>query len=61
MNALVDRMVQEGLIEESEARGIHGLLAKGEPRGRAGESAGLEEEEFKGIMAREIQRPEVEI
>ena len=61
MNVLVDKMVQEGLIEESVARGIHGLLAKGEPPGRAFASAGLAEEELLRFLAREFRCPYVEL
>ncbi len=43
MNVPVDRMVQEGLIDESAARGINGLLASGEQPTRAFAACGLAE------------------
>ena len=61
MNVLVDRMVQEGLIEESAARGIHGSLAKGDPPARAFAAAGLAEEELLRFLAREFGCPYVEL
>ncbi len=61
MNVLVDRMVQEGLIEESAAREIHGLLAKGEPPTRAFAVAGLTEEELLRFLAGEFRCPYVEL
>lgn len=61
MNVLVDRMVQEGLIEESAARGIYGSLAKGEPPGRVFAAAGVAEEELLRFLAREFQCPYVEL
>jgi len=61
MNVLVDRMVQEGLIEASAARGIHGLLAKGEPPARAFAAAGLAEEDLLRFLAGEFRCPYVEL
>ena len=61
MNVLVDKMVQEGLIEESAARGIYGALAKGEPPARAFAAAGLAEEELLRFLAREFRCPYIEL
>jgi type II secretion system protein E len=61
MNVLVDRMVQEGLIDESAARGIHGSLAKGESPARAFTTSGLPEEELLRFLAREFGCPYVEL
>jgi type II secretion system protein E len=61
MNVLVDKMVQEGLIDETAARGIYGLLAKGEPPGRAFATSGLDEEELLRFLAREFKCPYVDL
>ena len=61
MNVLVDRMVEEGLIDESAAREIQGLLAKGEPPARALAACGLAEEELLRFLAREFRCPYVEL
>ena len=61
MNVLVDKMVQEGLIDETTARGIYGLLAKGETPVRAFTACGLDEEQWLRFLAREFRCPYVEL
>jgi len=61
MNALVNRMVKQGLIDESAARGINGLLASGEPPTRAFAACGLAEEALLGFWTREFGYPHVEL
>jgi type II secretion system protein E len=61
MNALVDRMVKQGLIDESAARGINGLLARGEPPTRAFAACGLAEEPLLRFWTHEFGLPYVEI
>ena len=61
MNVLVDKMVQEGLIDETTARGIYGLLAKGETPVRAFTACGLAEEQWLRFLAREFRCPYVEL
>ena len=61
MNVLVDKMVQQGLIDESAARGINGLLAKGEPLTRAFAACGLAEEPLLRFWTREFGYPYVEL
>lgn len=61
MNVLVDRMVRQGLIEESAARGIRGLLASGEPPTRAFAACGLAEEPLLRFWASEFGCPYVEL
>jgi len=61
MNALVNRMVKQGLIDESAARGIDGLLASGEPPTRAFAACGLAEETLLGFWTREFGYPHVEL
>ena len=61
MNVLVDRMVRQGLIEESAARGIRGLLASGEPPTRAFAACGLAEEPLLRFWAGEFGYPYVEL
>jgi hypothetical protein len=51
MNVLVDKMVKDGLIDESAARPIHGLLAKGESPLRALAASGLPEAELMRFLA----------
>ncbi|MGE5295886.1 MAG: type II/IV secretion system protein, partial [Solirubrobacterales bacterium] len=54
MNALVHRMLDQGLIDESAARGISGLLSKGEPPARAFTLCGVAEEPLLRFLAREL-------
>ena len=51
MNVLVDRMVEQGLIDESAARGVLGLLAKGELPTRAFLASGLAEDAMLRFLA----------
>ena len=61
MNVLVDRMVQEGLIDDSAARGLSGLLASGEPPARAFAACGLAEEPLLQFWKRQFGYPYVEL
>ena len=61
MNVLVDRMVEQGLIDESAARGVLGLLAKGELPTRALLASGLAEDALLRFLAHEFQCPYVEL
>ena len=61
MNVLVDRMVQQGLIDETAARGISGLLASGEPPTRAFAACGVAEEPLLRFWTREFGYPYVEL
>ena len=61
MNVLVNRMVDQGLIDESVARGISGLLAEGEPPSRAFTTCGVAEEALLPFLARELGLAFVEI
>ena len=61
MNALVDRMFDQGLIDESAARGIAGLLAEGEPPARAFAVNGVAEENLLRFLARELNLAFVEL
>jgi len=61
MNVLVDRMVQEGLIDESAARGLNGLLASGEHPARAFAACGLTEEPVLHFWTRQFGYPYVEL
>lgn len=61
MNVLVDRMIEQGLIDESAARGVLGLLAKGELPTRALLASGLAEDALLRFLAREVQCPYVEL
>jgi general secretion pathway protein E/type IV pilus assembly protein PilB len=61
MNVLVEKMVQQGLIDESTARGINGLLAKGEPPTRAFAACGVAEEPLLRFWTREFGYPYVEL
>ena len=54
MNVLVSRMLGQGLIDESAARGIDSLLAEGEPPARAFAVNGLAEEPLLRFMAHEL-------
>jgi len=61
MNALVNKMVKQGLIDETAARGINGLLASGEPPARAFATCGLAEESLLDFWMREFGYPHVEL
>ena len=61
MNVLVDRMVEQGLIDESTARGVLGLLAKGELLTRALLTSGLAEDVLLRFLSKEFQYPYVEL
>ncbi len=61
MNTLLDKMVQQGLIDESAARGIQGLLAAGEPPTRAFAACGLAEEPLLRFWSEQFDCPYVEM
>jgi type II secretion system protein E len=61
MNALIDRMFEQGLVDEAAARGIRGLLAQGEPPGRAFAAGGLAEEALLRFLSRELGFAYVEL
>ncbi|UCF14484.1 MAG: type II secretion system ATPase GspE [Phycisphaerales bacterium] len=61
MNILVDRMVQEGLIDEVAARGLSGLLASGERPARAFAACGLAEEPLLKFWTKQFGYPYVEL
>ena len=61
MKVLVDRMIEQGLIDESAARGVLGLLAKGELPIRALLASGLAEDKLLRFLACEFQCPYVEL
>jgi len=61
MNAIVDRMLDQGLIDESAARGISGLLAEGEPPTRAFAVCGVADEPLLRFLARELGLAYVEL
>jgi type II secretory ATPase GspE/PulE/Tfp pilus assembly ATPase PilB-like protein len=61
MNVLVDRMVQEGLLDETAARGLSGLLASGERPARAFAACGLAEEPLLHFWTRQFGYPYVEL
>ncbi|HPC93907.1 MAG TPA: type II secretion system ATPase GspE [Sedimentisphaerales bacterium] len=61
MNALLEKMVQQGLIDESAARGIQGLLAAGEPPTRAFAACGLAEETLLRFWSSQFGCPYIEM
>lgn len=61
MNTLVHRMLDQGLIDESAARGISGLLAEGEPPARAFTVCGVAEEPLLRFLGRELGLAFVEL
>lgn len=61
MNALVHRMLDQGLIDESTARGISGLLSEGEPPTRAFTVCGVAEEPLLRFLARELGLPFIDL
>jgi len=61
MNALVDKMVEQGLIDDAAARGVNGLLATGEPPTRAFAACGVAEEPLLRFWSREFDWPYVEL
>jgi type II secretion system protein E len=61
MNVLVNRMVDQGLIDESAARGISGLLAEGEPPSRAFTACGVTDDVLLRFLAKELGLPFVEL
>jgi general secretion pathway protein E/type IV pilus assembly protein PilB len=54
-------MLDQGLIDESAARGIGGLLAQGEPPTRAFAACGVGDEPLLRFLARELGVPYVEL
>ena len=61
MNVLVNRMVDQGLIDESAARGISGLLAGGEPPSRAFTTCGVADDVLLRFLAKELGLKFVEL
>jgi len=61
MNVLVNRMVDQGLIDESAARGISGLLAEGEPPSRAFTTCGVTDDVLLRFLAKELGLTFVEL
>jgi len=61
MNVLVDRMVREGLIDETAARGLSELLASGERPDRAFAACGLDEESLLEFWTKQFGYPYVEL
>ncbi len=61
MNVLVNRMVDQGLIDETAARGISGLLAGGEPPSRAFTACGVTDDVLLRFLARELGLAFVEL
>ncbi len=61
MNAIVNRMLDQGLIDESAARGIGGLLAQGEPPTRVFAACGVGDEPLLRFLAQELAAPYVEL
>jgi type II secretion system protein E len=61
MNVLVNRMVDQGLIDESAARGISGLLAEGEPPSRAFTTCGVADDVLLRFLAKELGLTFVEL
>jgi general secretion pathway protein E len=61
MNVLVNRMVDQGLIDESAARGISGLLAGGEPPSRAFTTCGVTDDVLLRFLAKELGLTFVEL
>ena len=61
MNILVDRMVQQGLIDESAARAVNGLLAAGESPTRAFAACGMAEEPLLRFWSDQFDWPFVEL
>ena len=61
MNILVDQMVQQGLIDESAARGVNGLLASGESPTRAFAACGVAEEPLLRFWSVQFDWPYVEL
>ncbi len=61
MNALIDRMVEQGLMDEAAARGVRDLLTKGESPSRAFAAGGLAEEPLLRFLSRELGFAYVEL
>ncbi len=61
MNVLIDRMLDQGLIDESAARGIGELLAEGEPPARAFAISGIGEESLLRFLSHELGLPFIEL
>jgi general secretion pathway protein E/type IV pilus assembly protein PilB len=61
MNVLVNRMMDQGLIDESVARGISGLLAGGEPPSRAFTACGVADDALLRFLAKELGLTFVEL
>jgi len=61
MNVLAHRMLEQGLIDATAARGVSDLLAQGEPPARAFAACGLAEERVLGFLSAELDLPYVEL
>jgi type II secretion system protein E len=61
MNTLVNRMLDQGMIDESAARGIDGLLTEGQPPTRAFAVNGVAEEPLLRFLARELGLAYIEL
>lgn len=61
MNSLVEKMVQQGLIDDAAARGVSGLLAAGEPPTRAFAACGIAEEKLLRFWSDQFDWPYVEL
>ena len=61
MNTLVDRMVEQGLIDDATARTVSKLLASGEPPARAFATCGIAEEKLLRFWSDQFDWPYVEL
>jgi len=61
MNVLAHRMLEQGLIDATAARGVSDLLAQGEPPARAFAACGLAEERVLEFLSAELDLPYVEL
>ena len=61
MNTLVDRMVEQGLIDDAAARAVTKLLASGEPPARAFATCGIAEEQLLRFWSDQFDWPYVEL
>lgn len=61
MNSLVEKMVQQGLIDDAAARGVSGLLAAGEPPTRAFAACGIAEEKLLRFWSDQFDWPYIEL
>ena len=61
MNVLAHRMLEQGLIDATAARGVSDLLAQGESPARAFAACGLAEERVLQFLSAELDLPYVEL